>query len=166
VKDLKYFDPHRRATWLELFFDLIFVVTMGDITHILSHTHENRIEPAQFLKFVLVFIPLWWIWVSHTLYANRFDSDSRPHRLSTLFIMAQLLVIAGLIDRRFDAYYSVAVACYFGSRLIICFMYLHSGYQRHHHTDVAVRLALVFLIGASISLASILFDAPQRYVVF
>jgi low temperature requirement protein LtrA len=166
VKDLKYFDPHRRATWLELFFDLIFVVTMGDVTHILSHTHDNHIELAQFWKFVLIFIPLWWVWVSHTLYANRFDSDSRPHRLSTLFIMALLLVISGLIDDRFNAYYRVAVGCYFGCRLIICFMYLHSGYQRHHHSDVAARLAFVFLTGASLSLCSILFDAPQRYGVF
>ena len=30
MQDLKYFDTHRRATWLELFFDLIFVVAVGD----------------------------------------------------------------------------------------------------------------------------------------
>jgi hypothetical protein len=30
VKDLRYFDPHRRASWLELFFDLVFVVALRD----------------------------------------------------------------------------------------------------------------------------------------
>jgi len=34
-----------------------------------------------------VFLPLWWIWAGHTIYANRFDTDSRQHRLSTLLIM-------------------------------------------------------------------------------
>jgi low temperature requirement protein LtrA len=166
VYDLKYFDAHRRATWLEEFFDLIFVVTLGDVTHLLSHTEHGHLDPAQFLKFVLLFVPLWWIWACHTLYANRFDADSRPHRLATLAIMFLVLIISGLIGRRFDAAYPIVVACYFGARVIICGMYLHSGYQRHHHTDVAARLAAVFLIGACISLTSVWFDPPLRYVVF
>jgi low temperature requirement protein LtrA len=166
VKDLKYFDPNRRATWLELFFDLIFVVTLGDVTHLLSHTHEGHIEPAQFAKFVLLFVPIWWIWAAHTLYANRFDADSRPHRLSTLVIMFLVLLSSGLVDQRFEVGYPIAVACYFGARVIISFMYFHSGYRRHHHSEVAGRLGAVFLIGASISVASIRFDAPLRYAVF
>ena len=35
MKDLRYFDPHRRATWLELFFDLIIVVALRDAGEIL-----------------------------------------------------------------------------------------------------------------------------------
>ena len=81
MKDLKYFDPHRRATWLELFFDLIFVVALSDASEMLNETHDGHIAPDQFLHFVLVFLPLWWIWAGHTIYANRFDTDSRQHRL-------------------------------------------------------------------------------------
>ena len=77
VKDLRYFDPHRRATWLELFFDLIFVVALRDAGEILSEAHEGHIGAQQFLRFVLVFLPLWWIWAGHTIYANRFDTDPR-----------------------------------------------------------------------------------------
>jgi low temperature requirement protein LtrA len=38
------------------------------------------------LHFVLVFLPLWWIWVGQTIYANRLDTDGRQHRLSTLLM--------------------------------------------------------------------------------
>lgn len=34
MKSLKYYDKNRHATWLELFFDLIFVVAIGKVTHI------------------------------------------------------------------------------------------------------------------------------------
>jgi low temperature requirement protein LtrA len=166
MQDLKYFVPHRRATWLELFFDLIFTVTLGEITHLLSHTEDGHLEPAQFWKFVLVFVPVWWIWASYTLYANRFDSDSRPQRLATLAIMFLVLLSSGLIGEHFDHSYPLVVLCYFGARFILSMMYLHSGYQRHHNTPVAARLANVFVIGAAISLASVLFDAPLRYAVF
>ena len=94
MKDLKYLDPHRRATWLELFFDLIFVVALHDVGEILIETHDGHIAPQQVLHFVLLFLPLWWIWVGHTIYANRFDTDNRPHRLSALLIMFLLIVIS------------------------------------------------------------------------
>jgi low temperature requirement protein LtrA len=103
MKDLRYFDPHRRATWLELFFDLIFVVALHDAGEILSETHDGHIAPQQFLHFVLVFLPLWWIWAGHTIYANRFDTDSRQHRLSTLLIMFLLIVISAQISAGTEA---------------------------------------------------------------
>jgi low temperature requirement protein LtrA len=31
----------RQATWLELFFDLIFVVALGKATHFLVHVHHG-----------------------------------------------------------------------------------------------------------------------------
>ncbi|MEH6437123.1 low temperature requirement protein A [Massilia sp. DD77] len=162
----KYFEPNRTATWLELFFDLIFVVTIGDVTHILSHTHEGHLDPLQFWKFVLIFIPFWWIWASHTMYANRFDADDRKHRLATLIIMFLLIIMSGLIDQRFLASFDTIIVCYAGSRYIIAMMYLVSKYRHKESDELATVVCWVIAAGATISLASILFPAPQRYAVF
>ncbi len=166
MHNTKYFDRNRHATWLELFFDLIFVVTIGDVTHVLSHTHEGHLDPLQFWKFVLIFIPLWWIWASHTMYANRFDADDRKHRLATLFIMFLLIIISGLIGERFLASFEVIVVCYAGAKCIIAVMYFVS--KQRHRESVALTTAAgwVILAGATINLAAILFPAPQRYGVF
>ena len=166
MHNTKYFDSNRHATWLELFFDLIFVVTIGDVTHILSHTHEGHLDPLQFWKFVLIFIPLWWIWASHTMYANRFDTDDRKHRLATLFIMFLLIIISGLIDQRFVASFEVIVVCYAGAKYTIAMMYFVSKHRHQESAELTTAVSLVILAGATISLASILFPAPTRYVVF
>lgn len=165
MHNTKYFEPNRRATWLELFFDLIFVVAIGDVTHILNHTHEGHLDPLRFWQYVLTFIPLWWIWVSHTMYANRFDADDRKHRLATLFIMFLMVIISGLIDQRFVASFDVVVLCYAGSKYIIAMMYFVS--QQRHQESVQLTKAVgwVTVAGASISLAAVLFPAPQRYGV-
>ena len=84
----------RHATWLELFFDLVFVAVIGVVTHDLAHTHHGHIGAEQLIRFPLVFIPVWWIWMTHTLYANRFDQDNREHRLFTLLIMGILVVLS------------------------------------------------------------------------
>lgn len=166
MHNTKYFDSNRHATWLELFFDLIFVVAIGDVTHILSHTHEGHLDPLQFWKFVLIFIPLWWIWASHTMYANRFDTDDRKHRLATLFIMFLLIIISGLIDQRFVASFEVIVVCYAGAKYTIAMMYFVSKHRHQESAELTTAVSLVILAGATISLASILFPAPTRYVVF
>lgn len=167
MKDLKYFDPHRRATWLELFFDLIFVVALSDAGEILGETHDGHIAPEQFLHFVLVFLPLWWIWAGHTIYANRFDTDSRQHRLSTLLIMFLLIVIsAQILGTRNHDDYAWAVACYCGARLIIAAMYFVSRRKHNDPGGFATQVGTVFSIGAAISLSSILLEPPWSYLVF
>jgi low temperature requirement protein LtrA len=166
MHNTKYFDQHRHATWLELFFDLIYVVTIGEVTHILSHTHEGRLDPFQFWKFVLIFIPLWWIWASHTMYANRFDADDRKHRLATLFIMFLLIIISGLIDQRFLASFDAIVLCYVGSKYIIAMLYFVSKRRHKESAGLTTVVGSVILAGATLSLASILFPAPLQYAVF
>jgi len=166
MHNTKYFEPNRRATWLELFFDLIFVVAIGDVTHILSHTHDGRLDPLQFWQYVLIFIPLWWIWVSHTMYANRFDADDRKHRVATLFIMFLLIIISGLIDQRFLASFDVIIVCYACSKYIVAMMYFVSKYRHKESEAVTTAVGWVIVAGTTISLASILLPAPQRYVVF
>src|SRR5678810_1479070 len=119
--------------------DRIIVVALGDAGHILSETHDGHIAPQQFLHFVLVFLPLWWIWAGHTIYANRFDTDSRQHRLSTLLIMFLLIVISAQLSAGAQDHYdyALAVACYCGARLIVAAMYFVS--KRKHHDRVASR---------------------------
>lgn len=166
MRDLRYFDEHRHATWLELFFDLIFVVALSDASEILSETHEGHIGPQQVMHFVLLFLPLWWIWAGHTIYANRFDTDSRQHRLATLLIMLLLIVISALIAAGTEEHFAQAAACYFGARLIIATLYFVSKRKHHDPGRFATTVGGVFAIGALISLSSLLLEPPRNYVVF
>ncbi|WP_288828698.1 low temperature requirement protein A [uncultured Paraburkholderia sp.] len=155
MHNIKYFESNRHTTWLEAFFDLIFAVAIADVTHILSHTREGHLDPLQFWKFVLIFIPLWWIWASHTMYANRFDADDRKHRLATLFIMFLLIIISGLIDRRFLASFEAIVVCYVGSK-----------YRHKKSEGLTTAVGWVIVAGTTISLASILFPAHSDMSCF
>ena len=58
MSNLKYHQENRHATWLELFFDLVFVASIGVITHHLIHVHHGHIEPKQLFLFAIEFIPL------------------------------------------------------------------------------------------------------------
>lgn len=162
---LKYFVKHRHATWLELFFDLVFVAAIGFVTHNLAHTHDNHLSVGQLIKFPLHFIPIWWIWASHTMYCNLFDTDSRHHRMATLVIMFLFVLIPPLLKGDSSSHYVYFACVYMCIRLIIAGLYLSS---QNKHKDGA-RLAKVtgtaFIIGALISGSSLFFGEPVRYIL-
>ena len=74
----------KKATWLDLLFDLIFVFAIAKATHILAHAHHGHLSINQYVIFVLVIVPIWWTWTGHTLFATRFDTHDTTQRVLTL----------------------------------------------------------------------------------
>lgn len=165
MKPLKYYEKNRHATWLELFFDLTFVVAIGQVTHTLGHVHQGHFEHKQLWTFLLLFVPLWWVWSSHTIYSNRFDTDSSLHRLATLFIMLLLIVLSARIGEDLEVNYPLIIACYFGIRAIISVMYVSSISKLGSRGELSSRLGFALLVSAVVSLSSVLFEPPMRYLV-
>lgn len=64
------------------------------------------------MSFLVGMFAVWWIWATHTLYANRFDTDNHHHRIATLTMMFLAAMMAafcggGLVEKfpKFAAYY-------------------------------------------------------------
>lgn len=52
----------RRATWLELFFDLMFVVAVAQASSLLT----DRLTAGRFFGYLGVFVAIWWMWMGFT----------------------------------------------------------------------------------------------------
>lgn len=105
-------ESDRHATWLELFFDLIFAITVSQLAHRLVADVDGR----GFLVFLGLFFPIWWAWVGHTVYATRFDADDATHRALTLFQMLCAAIMAVQATRSSaDSFAGYAIA-YAGMR--------------------------------------------------
>ena len=87
--------PGRRATWFELFFDLVFVAAVAQ----LSSAFAAGYDLGGALRFVLAFLVLWWAWLGHTFHASRFDEDRPGQRaLGMAAILAVVLIGYGAGD--------------------------------------------------------------------
>lgn len=80
----------RHATWLELFFDLVFVVAVAELAQGLG----DDLSFDGLLHFSVLFLPVWWSWIGATYYSNRFDSDSTLQRVLTFGQMAAAAAMA------------------------------------------------------------------------
>jgi low temperature requirement protein LtrA len=87
----------QRATFLELFFDLVFVFAVTQLSHhLLRHL---TIEGAAQTFFLLLVV--WWAWIYTTWMTNWFDPDSVPVRMTLLVGMLASLAMAIAIPHAF-----------------------------------------------------------------
>jgi low temperature requirement protein LtrA len=113
----------RRATWLELFFDLVFVATIGELGKRLS----DDVSLFGFAQYVVLFIPIWWCWLGETFYSNRFDQDSLIDRLITLVQMSILVVMAVNAHHGLDSSSIGFGLSYIAFRIVLVAQYLVAG---------------------------------------
>jgi low temperature requirement protein LtrA len=89
----------RRASWLELFFDLIFVAAVAQVSVPLSLDYTVH----GLARYALMFFLIWWAWLGHTMYSSRFDSDDVLHRVLTFVQMFAAAAMAANAKAAFDS---------------------------------------------------------------
>ena len=87
-----------RVTPLELFFDLVFVFALTQVTAFMA----DELNWLGILRGVLVLMLLWWAWTAYAWLANVSSPEERPIKLAILAGMAALFVLALCIPEAFD----------------------------------------------------------------
>lgn len=156
----------KKVTWLELFYDLLFVAAVSKANHVLLHADHGAIPIEYLSKFVLIFIPIWWGWVGQTLFINRFGQDIASHRIFMILQLLFVLIMTASLSVNFDQYYIPFFVGYIGSRALTAIQYLtvHKA-KGAHQQRTAQYLGTCFLIGILISACSLFFDSWIRYVI-
>ena len=87
-------EPHRAATPLELFFDLVVVLAIASAAAGLHHALAEGHAAQGVIGFLFAFFGTWWAWMNYTWFASAYDNGDSLFRLLTLVIMAGALVFA------------------------------------------------------------------------
>jgi low temperature requirement protein LtrA len=80
-------EGHHRVTYVELFFDLVFVFAVTQ----LSHTLVEHFDALTMLRTGILMVAVWWVWIDTSWATNWLDPD-RPQVRAVLFGM----MLAGL----------------------------------------------------------------------
>ncbi len=153
---------HRSATWLELFYDLVFVVAVAALGHRLLVDHS---WPGV-VTFFGLFIPLWWSWATFTFYADRYDTDDLGQRLLAVAQMIAIALMAASISGdAADSTIAFAIS-FLVARVILLIMYLRA-YRHVESTRPLVRGYLIgFAAGAVPWILSVWVPEPWRYALW
>ncbi|GAP99342.1 low temperature requirement protein A [Leptolyngbya sp. NIES-2104] len=152
----------RHASWLELFFDLVFVVAIAELAHFL-HAH---LDWGGIGTFAALFIPIWWLWIDFSYYADQFDVEQGVYRLVMLGIMFGMIVLALTIPEALQEGSARFAGVYAGLRLVIVGLYFQAWRLVPEARELTGRYTLSFTIALLFWMVSIVVPPPVRFVLW
>ncbi|MER7704281.1 low temperature requirement protein A [Kitasatospora sp. NPDC097605] len=109
-------DPgEKRVTWAELYFDLVFVFAITQVSGLLHHHHDW----AGVARALVVFVPVYWCWVGTTVQANIRDVDTARDRLGILTVGLTGLVMALAVPGAYGGRGVLLGAGYWAARVVL-----------------------------------------------
>jgi low temperature requirement protein LtrA len=90
-------DAHARVTYVELFFDLVFVLAVTQ----LSHTLLEHLSFAGALQTLLLLLAVWWVWMYTCWFTNWADPDRTAVRVMLFVLMLAGLALSASIPNAF-----------------------------------------------------------------
>ncbi|HXH42529.1 MAG TPA: low temperature requirement protein A [Bradyrhizobium sp.] len=91
-------NQHSRVTFVELFFDLVFVFAVTQVSHTLLH----HFTPLGALHVAVLFLAVWWVWVFTAWVTNWLNPELTPVRLLLFAMMLGGLVLSTTIPTAFE----------------------------------------------------------------
>ncbi len=119
----------RKISWLELFYDLVYVAAIGQLTYqIAAHPTWNTLSYA-FLLFCLLF----WSWVNGSQYYDLHGNDSIRTRLLTFWQMLAVAAVAITIPAAFAGHHQSFAIAFGLIQLIVTYLWWSVGLYDPSH---------------------------------
>ena len=148
----------QRVTPLELFFDLVFVYAITQVTLLMSDDLTWR-GVAQGL---LVLGALWSAWTGYAWLTNTLEPEEGAVRAGMFGAMAAMLVVALAVPGAFDANAVLFGVAYLVVRLLHLLLYAIAGKRDPDLLGAVLRFTPSATIAPTIILVAALFDGPAQ----
>ncbi len=140
----------KKVTWLELFYDLIFVASFIQLGNGLS----DQINPAGFLAFAGIFAPLWITWTGFTFFENRFIVDDFTHRLLVFLQMFAVGAMAVTAPAALAGAPMLFLSSFAVAQVVVAALYYRTWRQVPASRDYSAYWGRVFLASALVAAAT------------
>ena len=144
----------RRVTWAELFFDVVYVFVITQVTELLRLDHG----PKGLLQALVVFVPVYWAWVGTSVYADTHNVDALLDRLGLLVVGMASLFMALAMPGAYGSRGLLLGGSYFAARIILALLALRGPFRRVPRNPYNVAL----LISGPLMFAGGFVNGPAR----
>lgn len=153
---------HARVSFVELFFDLVFVFAITQVSHLLL----AHLTPLGALEAAVLLAAVWWVWIDTSWITNWLDPERGPVRLMMFALMAAGLVMSMSLPTAFGDR-GLTFACAFaaiqvGRSLFTLWAVRSSPAQRANFQ----RISLWALLGAVFWISGGLAEGQTRLLIW
>ena len=155
-------EHEQRVTPLELFFDLVFVFAITQVTSLLAATPTW----TGVLHGMLVLTALWWAWAAYAWLTNTVDSDEGIVRIAMLAAMAAMLVVSLAVPEAFGEHGVLFAGAYMVVRILHLVLYAIAGKRDPELLGAVLRLASTATIGPTMLVLAGFVEGDERTLVW
>jgi low temperature requirement protein LtrA len=156
-------NQHSRVTYAELFFDLVFVFAVTQI----SHTLLGKFSALGVLQTTMLFLAVWWVWVYTSWITNWLNPELTPVRILLFLLMLGGLVLSTSIPKAFESrgmWFALAYAAMQVGKTI--FLWVSTPRSRSSARMNAVRITTWLSVSAVFWIAGGFAQANVRLVLW
>lgn len=153
---------HRQATWLELFFDLAFVISVAALSHILIEAPSW----SQLGVYVALLAPVWWLWNQFTWYVSHFDNDDRWFRIIVLSAIAVTVFLSTTLHGVIEGHASTFVVSYLILHAILVVAWMRAYAALSELRPYALWKLAGIIVGSSLWASSLFLRPPSQYFLW
>jgi low temperature requirement protein LtrA len=155
-------EPEHGVTHLELFFDLVFVFAITQVTSFLSHNPTW----GGLLRGLLLLGALWWAWGAYAWLTNTLDPEEGAVRLAVLGAMAAMLVVSLAVPGAFGRDGVTFGVAYFVVRALHLFLYGIAGRGDRDLFRAVVRVAPVWMLAPALLVVAGFLDGSGQLALW
>ncbi len=155
-------EDEQRVTPLELFFDLVFVFAITQVTGFL--TANDTWDGL--LRGLLLLGALWWAWAAYAWLTNTLDPEEGAVRLAVFGSMAAMLVVALAVPMAFGADSLVFAVAYFIVRANHLLLYAIAGKRDRDLLAAVLRFTPGAVLGPSLLVVAAFFDGTAELALW
>ena len=155
-------DADHAVTALELFFDLVFVLAITQVTALLAADPTGH----GLIRALLLLALLWWGWTGYAWLTNAVDVEEGGIRLAYLGAMAAMLVAALAVPTAFTSNELAFAAAYFAFRSLHVVLYERASRGVPEVNRAVRRLGPALLVSSALILVAALFKGPAQLAIW
>ena len=143
------FDPNfaeRKISWLELFYDLVYVIAISRITHHLA----LHITIEGFIEYACLFILIFWGWLNGSLYHDIHGNIGLRTRLMTLWQVMIIAALAVTTEQSSQYRYEYITIVLMVMQLFITYLWWSVGFYDKDHRRYNRPYTILFLIALAL----------------
>ena len=151
----------KRVAPLELFFDLVFVFAITQVTAFMSH------DPSweSLGRGMLILSALWWAWAAYAWLTNYIAAEEDRERLLMLAVMGAFLVAALAVPEAFGDHALLFAIAYAAARWLHIFIFAEAN-DDVDAGEAIRRLSRTALPAPLLLIGAAFLDSPAREVVW
>lgn len=151
----------RKVTWLELFYDLVYVIVISRITHHLS-THLGG---EGIIEFLLLFIIVFWSWFNGSMYYDIHGTRGIRNLFMTLWQMLAVASLAVTLSGTHSFFDPEIIYTLVFLEIFITYLWWSVGIYDKEHRRLNRPYTLCYILATIFILSTLWVEAPYQWIL-